>query len=189
MPNGVAWFLCICLDIPHVAVTDIHVSAGNNLNPSANFNGDQTLAASTVLADRKNETCLNVEQGQNLWLQAVIMVTNSSACPRMSVEVVHKDVEDCSSVSWNWFVESRCLPGNFLECHKSQLNQELNHSRCIVSCKCNPTCDYVYLKYTPAMYKEQSEEKICDVYLLEPYQVVIPEAQGLIPRRRARVPT
>ena len=172
-----------------VAVTDI--KAGGYLPLSTCITRTQTSNSTilTDLTDRNNATCLHVKQSPNDSLQAVFQFPNLSSSLDMSVEVVVRNVEDCSSVTWNWFVESMCAPKNFLECQKSILSQQLNYSRCIVLCPCNPTCDYLYLKYTPTIYEDQSGEEICDVYLVNPYRIVIPEARGILPISSATVQT
>ena len=164
-------------------VTDTEIRAGDYLSPLTCINSTQasTENALTNLIDRENTTCVNVTQNHNDWLQAVFEFPNLPLSLDMSVEIVVRNAKDCSSVNWNWIVESTCVPKSFHECQTSTVSQQLPYSRCVVSCQCTPTCHYLYLKYTPSMYEDQSAEQLCDVYLVDPHRPVIPEARGLLP--------
>ena len=119
-----------------------------------------------------------------MWLQSVFMFPNSSTGREISVEVVAKNVDDCSSISWTWFVESRCIPGSFIECQNrvaaSGVYMYGIYSNCILTCVCKPTCDYLYLKYTHVPGQNHSEQQLCEIKLL--YGNVEPEDSGLLPR-------
>ena len=172
----------VLIFLTHLSFTVTDIRAGGYLLPFTCINSTYTSTgrALTNLTDWENTTCVNVKQNHNDWLQAVFQFPNSSSNPDISVEVVVRNAKDCSSVNWNWFVESACVPKSFHECQTSTVGQQLHYSRCVVSCHCNPTCDYLHLKYTPVMYGDQSGEHLCDVYLVNPYEPVIPEARGIL---------
>ena len=185
---GVIYYTCFLNVLPGfwyfdhilpIAVTD--VKTGDYLSSPTCISGTHASNGSALInvTDRENTTCVNVKQNHNDWLQAVFQFPSTTFRRDMSAEVVVRNAKDCSSVNWNWFVESTCAPKTFRECQKSTVSQQLYYSRCVVSCHCTPMCDYLYLKYTPAMYEDQSEEQLCDVYL-DPHRPVIPEARGLL---------
>ena len=166
------------------SVTDIQAAA--YLEPSRVI--DQTLMPVenyfTKLTDRRNSSCLYMNLNRSRWLQAIFKFHESVIDHEIDVEIVGKNSDDCAAVSWTWFAESSCIPGSFMECQKLILesNNDGDYSRCIATCACRPTCDYVYLKYMHVPSGDQSELQLCDVYLLY-HGDVKPKARGLLPQQ------
>ena len=135
--------------------------------------------ASIYMADEDSSTCLEAALDGHLWLQVVFTFPNSPINRNMSVEVVVNNELDCSSSAWTWFMASNCSEIGFLECQKSPVDPREQLNKCVVTCQCPTPCDYLYLKFTPVVYLDQSVDAICEVYLL--YDPVKPEPRGKLP--------
>ena len=165
--------------------TGTEIQAAEYLGPGDVIDRTQLVSLSLFagLVDRNTSTCVPVELGEQRWLQSVFMFPNSSMGREISIEVVTKNVDDCSSISWTWFVESLCIPRIFIECQIHAPASDVyiygTYSNCILTCVCKPTCDYLYLKYTHVPCLNQSEQQLCEVKLL--YGDVEPEDSGLLP--------
>ena len=134
------------------------------------------------LVDRENSTCLHVELDKTWWLQAMFKFHDYVIGHEIAIEVVMKNEEDCSSVSWSWFAGSSCILHSFKECQKFTIgsSNDDGYSRCVIKCACMATCDHVYLKYMNFPSEDQSEQQLCDVYLIY-HGAIKPDARGLLP--------
>ena len=149
------------------------------VNPQDLSNNPQDVPndhAFVNLVDRDNSTCLKAELNGNTCLQVIFRFPDSPIGREMEVEIVVNNETDCFSYMWTWFVGSNCSEMGFLECQKSPLEFEGKVNRCIVTCQCPTPCDYLYLKFTPVAYMDQSVDQICEVYLL--YGHVKPDPRG-----------
>ena len=123
----------------------------------------------TAVNDNIDCTCVNITQG-DMHLQAVLNFSLQTMGHRLSVEVILKQVDDCRSPVWNWFVESKCQEGNIAECAIVAVDRWSVFSRCVVTCVCWASCDYLYFKYNQPQYQTQYEEQLCEIRLLHNWQ-------------------
>ena len=124
------------------------------------------IAGRAFIQDENNDTCVPVMLSRDRLLQAIFSFPNSNISHQMSVEIILKNVEDCRSPPWVWFVESQCTPAYFQECSLISHYQRDNYVICLVSCFCHISCDYLYIKYNWVPLMEQAGHELCEVSLL-----------------------
>ena len=122
--------------------------------------------AGRAFIDENNNTCVPVMLSGDRLLQAVFTFPNSNISHQMSVEIILKNVEDCRSPAWVWFVESQCTPAYFQECSLILQYRRDNYAICLVSCFCPISCDYLYVKYNWVPFMDQEGHELCEVSLL-----------------------
>ena len=116
-----------------------------------------------ITSDKNISTCVNAVQVHQQ-LQAI----TASILPlsnQLSVEVILKNVDDCSSPAWTWFVESECRPGIYTGCSRSQKDRVADFTHCVVTCYCLHYCELLYLKYKQLLWQNQTSEKLCEVWV------------------------
>ena len=116
-----------------------------------------------ITSDSDISTCVKATN-EHQQLQGIF--TSSARPPRnqLSVEVILKNVDDCSSPAWNWFVESECRPGVYTECSRTQITQDADFTHCEITCYCLEFCDFLYLHYNRIPWKNQTSEQLCEVW-------------------------
>ena len=104
----------------------------------------------SFLVDSNNDSCASLRGPELATLQAIINFPKYNANNNIRVDVLTRDVVDCSSPAWTWFVGSRCAPTRFLECHGNSIDTPGVFSRCRVTCYCPSfeLCEYIHFKYT-----------------------------------------
>ena len=116
-----------------------------------------------ITRDNNNFTCVPAVQGHEQ-LQAIFITPSLVPRNQLSVEVILLNVDDCSSPSWTWFVESECQPGVFTECSRNHLNHVAEFTYCVVNCECVVSCDFFYLKYNRLPRRNQTSEQLCEIW-------------------------
>ena len=120
----------------------------------------QYAAVDSVLSDANDATCMPTTKDDTT-LQAVFRIPNGR---QMSVEVILGNATDCTSPAWNWFVESECSAGGYLECSQKTLDISSSQTlHCEISCGCLLSCDYLYLKYYRIPWAMPDHSVICEV--------------------------
>ena len=116
-----------------------------------------------ITSDKNISTCVNTVQ-EHQQLQAIF--TASILLPRnqLSVDVVLKNVDDCSSPAWTWFVESECRPGVYTECSLAQIARAADLTHCVLTCYCLHSCKLLYLKYNRLPWQNQTSEQLCEYW-------------------------
>ena len=117
-----------------------------------------------ITSDKNISTCVNAVQAHQQ-LQAIFTASILPPRNQLSVEIILKNVEDCSSPAWTWFVESECRPGIYTECSRIQITQQnSDFIHCAVTCYCLDPCDFLYLKYHRFSWQNQTSEQLCEVW-------------------------
>ena len=103
----------------------------------------------STLADLQNDTCALVHAPERRTLQAIFDFPQYTANNTVTVDVLTKHVEDCSSPPWTWFTGSSCFSDIFRECASDTINENGIFSRCRVTCLCPnaESCRFLHLKY------------------------------------------
>ena len=130
------------------------------------------IPTASVTSDENNGICIPIKT-DDMTFQAVFSFHVEMIRRQMSVEVLLKNVADCASPAWTWFVESG---DKYLECSRKNFrgskdrkdvtgsNEQI--SLCRVTCSCLPTCDYLYFKYYKNPFGEGDNSEICNVRLM-----------------------
>ena len=114
-------------------------------------------------SDKNTLTCVPTVQGHKQ-LQAIFITPSLVPTNQLSVEVILMNVDDCSSPAWTWFVESKCQPGVFTECSRSNINRVREFLHCAVTCHCVDSCDFFYLKHNRLPRRNQTTERLCEIW-------------------------
>ena len=120
----------------------------------------------TFLNDGVNTTC-KYSNEMDKQLQAVFFSPLKTADQRMTVEVILKNVEDCSSPAWTWYVESDCQLGAYTQCDRSNVERGTEYTRCLITCMCIGPCDFLYLKYDRLPWQDQAREQLCELRFIK----------------------
>ena len=113
----------------------------------------------TFVNDGVDSTCVDtIADGKQL--QVIFYFSFVSPCHKMSVEVVMKNLDNCTSPAWTWFVGSGCL---YNECFSKQLHQTAEFTRCAVTCVCFESCNYLYFMYNQIPWKSHKVEQLCEI--------------------------
>ena len=146
---------------PHSVVSKDMASPFDKLNDTDNCGIPRTF-----LNDDVNKTCRNTnEMGKQL--QVIFYSPLKNYDQRMTMEVILKNADDCSSHAWTWYVESGCHPGVFTQCVSLLLNRVAEYTRCVVTCLCLWPCDYLYLKYNRLPWHDQAREELCELRFIK----------------------
>ena len=119
----------------------------------------------TLINDNKDATCVNTTIDDRL-LQVVFYFRHVSPGHQMSVEVVMKNVDGCSSPAWTWFVGSECRKNGYKECSLKQIEEHAGFIRCIVTCPCWGSCHYLHFVYNLIPWSRRSVGQLCEVGLV-----------------------
>ena len=116
-----------------------------------------------TLVDLRNETCALLHAPELQTLQTIITFPRNNAVENISVDVLAKDVDDCSSAAWAWFVgsnSSKCR-----ECYNVGINKIGVFTRCQVTCVCpnSESCQYLNFKYVFDQTSVNIKSAICEV--------------------------
>ena len=122
----------------------------------------------STLADSKNETCALVHAPERRTLQAIFDFPQYTTNNTLTVDVLTKDVEDCSSSCWTWFTGSSCFPNNFRECVSASIDKNGVFSRCRVTCVCPnaESCQFLHFKYVFDLSAINIRSALCEVTLV-----------------------
>ena len=122
----------------------------------------------TVLNDNIDCTCVNTTQGDRQ-LQVVLNFSKPTTGHQISLEVILKHGDDCHSPTWIWFVESTYQNGNIMaECAIAAKDHWAVFSRCVITCVCRGSCDYLYFKYNQIQFhKNQVQDQLCEIRLAQ----------------------
>ena len=116
-----------------------------------------------ITSDKNISTCVNAVQAHQQ-LQAIFTASILPPSNQLSVEIILKNVDDCSSPAWAWFVESECRPGIYTECSSTQMARVADFAHCVVTCYCLHSCKFLYLKYNRLSWQTQTSEQLCEVW-------------------------
>ena len=119
----------------------------------------------TDVNDENNATCTHTSV-DNSQLQAVFYFSYINPEQTISTEVVLKNVEDCRSPAWTWFVQSRCNGTIYSECSRVQIKRNSVFTHCLVTCHCCDSCGYLYFKHYQIPRWDQSSERLCEIWAL-----------------------
>ena len=101
----------------------------------------------SILVDLQNETCALQHAPELQTLQTIMTFPRNNATKHISVDVIAKDVDDCSSPAWTWFVGSSS--NRFRECYNVNINKIGVFSLCRMACVCpdSASCQFLNFKY------------------------------------------
>ena len=151
------------------AIASDYISAGLVINRVASFEinvmemKDICGLLFPITSDKNTSTCVPAVKGLKQ-LQAIFITPSLVPTNQLSVEVILLNVDDCSSPAWTWFVESECQPGVFTECSRNQLTRVEEFTHCVVICTCVDSCDFLHLKYNRLPLRNQTSEKLCEIW-------------------------
>ena len=116
-----------------------------------------------ITSDKNINTCVNAVQ-EHQQLQAIFTAPTLPPSNQLSIEVILKNVDDCSSPAWTWFVESECRPGVYTECACTQIYRVAEFTHCAITCVCWDSCDFIYLKHNRLPLQNQTSEQLCEMW-------------------------
>ena len=118
---------------------------------------DQTLESrnstlipqESMLVDSQNDTCIYVNEPGLQTLQAIFDFPHYNVNNGLSVDVLMKNTENCSSPACTWFVRSNCSSGVVRECKSTGVDEFGDYSLCRMTCNCNKfeLCQSLHFKY------------------------------------------
>ena len=117
----------------------------------------------SILVDLSNETCVLLYAPELQTLQTIITFPRNNVVENISVDVLAKDVDDCSSPAWAWFVGSNS--SSFRECYNVGINKTGVFASCRVTCVCpnSESCQYLNFKYVFDQTSVNIKSAICDM--------------------------
>ena len=116
----------------------------------------------TFVNDGVDSTCVDtIADGKQL--QVIFDFAFVSPGHQMSVEVVMKYLDNCTSPAWTWFVGSDCF---YRECFSKQVSQNAEFTRCVVTCLCLEPCNNLYSMYNQIPWKSHKVEQLCEIRAL-----------------------
>ena len=148
----------------YLSLDRVRVVAQGHITPRMliDRNDANNAPGSSVMTDRNNDTCIPITMA-NKPLQAVFSFPSSNIGALLSVGVLMKHTETCTSPAWTWFVESECAVGRYRECSRKLWYHEGSSWICQITCTCFFSCDYLYLKLSRVSRYNVGE--ICEVRL------------------------
>ena len=117
----------------------------------------------TFINDNIDATCVNATVGDK-HLHVVFNFSNVIPDHQISMEVVMKNVDDCSSPAWTWFVGSDCYDGPYMQCTASEPYHMAEFTLCIVSCQCwQQPCNIVHVVHNLVPWQDHIVEQLCEI--------------------------
>ena len=124
-------FMCLCLcfltGIIQRGIVRTAIKASGYFQPGEFINKEPSVGhhefpvtevcnfSQTAVNDNNNSTCVNsTVDGRHL--QAVFRFPYVRPTRNLSVEVITRNTEGCSSPSWTWFMGLGCVLANYTEC-------------------------------------------------------------------------
>ena len=115
-----------------------------------------------ITGDNNKFTCINITKGNDR-LQAIFTFPSLLPSHYLSVKVILRNVEDCSSLIWTWYTESDCDQTIYSECASEQITRIAGFTQCVVTCHCLNSCSFLFLKYNRLPWLDQTSEQLCEI--------------------------
>ena len=127
-----------------------------------------SITQENIIVDSRNDTCALLHAPKLERLQFVVDFPQYKAVGDISVDVLTKDVNDCNSPAWTWFVGSSCSSTRFQECYNVGVDKIGGFSRCRVTCVCRNAeyCQILHFKYAFDLSAANLKGAFCEMKLV-----------------------